>query len=457
MQAFTQTHHSWRQHGPLRVSRNGRHLVHADGAPFFYLADTAWQLFRCATREEAVFYLEDRASKGFSVIQAVALSEHFSTSEPNVYGHAPLLNGDPASPDVKEGDDYWKHIDFIVAKAAELGLILGFLPTWGDHWADEGAIFTAGNAAAFGEWLGARYREAPLIWILGGDRAVETDQQREILRAMAGGLSKGDQGAHLITFHPKGGAGSGEVFHHEAWLDFNLRQNGHGLEFNPAYEQTAEDYRRTPPKPVIDAQPVYEGHPIGFRAAELGYSVAADVRRAFYWDLFQGACGHAYGHHSVGQWADPQRWKPVNAPLMSWREALDEPGASQMQIGRRLLESRPWEMRIPDDSLIIPDAVPAAVPGAGRYRFVATRDEEGSYGMIYVPVGRAFSVRTSVLQAGVLVAWWFDPRTGEATNIGVFTNQGVERFVPPQLGEEADGVLVLDDATKCYPPPGSVA
>ena len=36
-------------------------------------ADTAWQLFHRLTREEARRYLEDRAKKGFTVVQAVVL------------------------------------------------------------------------------------------------------------------------------------------------------------------------------------------------------------------------------------------------------------------------------------------------------------------------------------------------------------------------------------------------
>ena len=30
---------------PVAVSENGRYLVNADGSPFFYLGDTAWELF----------------------------------------------------------------------------------------------------------------------------------------------------------------------------------------------------------------------------------------------------------------------------------------------------------------------------------------------------------------------------------------------------------------------------
>ena len=39
------------------------------------------------------------------------------------------------------------------------------------------------------------------------------------------------------------------------------------------------------------------------------------------------------------------------------------------------------------------DRVPTSVPGAGRYHFAATRDESGSYAMVYAPVGRTFKVR----------------------------------------------------------------
>ena len=52
-------------------------------------------------------------------------------------------------------------------------------------------------------------RDKGLIWILGGDRGRQREQ-KEILRAMATRLRKGDGGAHLITFHPPGGAGSAQ-------------------------------------------------------------------------------------------------------------------------------------------------------------------------------------------------------------------------------------------------------
>jgi hypothetical protein len=146
---------------------------------------------------------------------------------------------------------------------------------------------------------------------------------------------------------------------------------------------------------------------------------------------------------------------PINRPLMPWHEAIDQPGAGQMQHGRRLIESRPSASRVPDDSVIVPDEVASAVPGAGRYRYVATRDAEGRYAMVYAPVGRAFRVRMGVLSGDTARGWWYDPRTGQATEIGTFPAEGEREFAPPSPGETLDWILVLDDASQGFPPPGS--
>jgi hypothetical protein len=440
----------------LKVSDNGRFLVTADGQPFFWLGDTAWELFHRATREDAERYLQTRAKQRFTVIQAVALAEFDGLHTPNAYGQIPLTGDDPARPN----EEYFKHVDWIVAKANALGMYVGFLPTWGDKWNQRRGvgpeIFTPANAKVYGDWLGRRYKNAGIIWILGGDRPIENDTQLEIIRAMAHGLRSGDGGTHLMTFHPSGGEGSSTWLDGEDWLDFNMRQNGHSPEFTGRYDKTRTDYDRSPVKPVLDGEPIYEDHPVSFNAKQLGHSIAADVRRALYWDLFSGAFGHTYGHHSVWQMWTPQR-APINNPLIPWDEAIEQPGGVQMQHGRALIESRPFLTRIPDPDVIVPGAVPTSVPGAGRYQFVATRDTDGTYVMVYAPIGRSFSVRMSKIVGARVQAWWFDPRTGTATSIGTFPNAGEREFTPPAKGEMLDWVLVLDDASRNYPAPGSRA
>ncbi|MBD0277468.1 MAG: DUF4038 domain-containing protein, partial [Flavisolibacter sp.] len=131
----------------LRVSDNKRFLVTQDNKPFFWLGDTAWELFHRLTREEAEKYLKNRADKGFTVIQAVALAELDGLHDPNPYGEIPLENDDPTKP----REAYFQHVDFIINRAAELGLYIGLLPTWGDkvfkdRWGTGPEIFTTDNA-----------------------------------------------------------------------------------------------------------------------------------------------------------------------------------------------------------------------------------------------------------------------------------------------------------------------
>jgi len=439
----------------LKVSANHRFLVKEDGSPFFWLGDTAWELFHRLNREDAERYLKHRAALRFTVVQAVAIAEFDGLGAANAYGALPLTDNDPAKPN----EAYFAHVDWIVARANALGLYVGLLPTWGDKWNKKWGlgpeIFTPENAAIYGEWLGRRYKDAGIVWILGGDRPVETDGHRAIIRAMARGLRRGDGGAHLITFHPTGGQGSAQSFHDEDWLDFNMRQNGHMAEYTGRYDQTRVDYDRTPPKPVVDGEPLYEDHPVAFDQKKQGHSVSADVRRPLYWDLFSGAFGHTYGHHAVWQMWTPDR-EPVNDPLMVWTEAIDQPGARQMQHARALIESRPFLTRVPDATIVVTGRVATSQPGAGRYFVAGTRDESGTYAFVYVPAGRRFAVRMNVITGPVVKAWWFNPRTGAATAIGTFDHTGEREFTPPDPGEMVDWVLVLDDAAKNYPPPGSI-
>ena len=91
----------------------GRYLVTERGEPFFYLGDTAWELFHRLTREEADLYLKDRAAKGFTVIQAVALAELDGLNTPNAYGDMPLHRNDPTQPN----EAYFRHVDWVIDRA----------------------------------------------------------------------------------------------------------------------------------------------------------------------------------------------------------------------------------------------------------------------------------------------------------------------------------------------------
>ena len=130
---------------------------------------------------------------------------------------------------------------------------------------------------------------------------------------------------------------------------------------------------------------------------------------------------------------------------------MNEPGAAQVGLGRRLMESRPFLTRVPDDSVVVTGEVPTLIPGAGTRRFVATRDSAGSYAMVYVPMGRSFKVRMDKISGEKVRAWWFNPRDGSGKEIGLFNNRGEREFTPPTPGELLDWVLVLDAAQRNFP------
>ncbi len=131
-------------------------------------------------------------------------------------------------------------------------MYVGLLPSWGDKWNKKWGvgpeIFTPENAERYGEWIGKRYANAGVVWIMGGDRPTETDLHRAIIRAMAKGVQRGSGGKQLITFHPVGGNGSSTFFPDDPWISFHMRQNGHGTEYTGKYDQLTADYQRKPTK-----------------------------------------------------------------------------------------------------------------------------------------------------------------------------------------------------------------
>lgn len=429
----------------LKVSANGRFLVTESGQPFFWLGDTAWELFHRLSREQAEHYLTNRAAKAFNVVQAVVLAERDGLHTPNVYGDAPLVDDDP----MLWNEAYFAHVDMVLQQSEANGLYVGLLPTWGDKVDLVGGagpvIFNAYNARVFGEMIGARYRDQPnIVWILGGDRY--PDGFEAVWRAMAHGIRTGAGDSALITYHPRGTGQSSTRLHDEDWLSFNMIQSGHGAYDMPVWETVAQDYALTPAKPTLDAEPPYETHPVAF-ASDLRYGRFSeyDVRKAAYRSVLEGACGHTYGHHSVWQMFDA-RYEPVTNPEGAWHEVLDAPGAYQMQHLRRLIESRPMLTRIPDDRLVVePDQRP-------ERHVSASRDSDGTYAFVYVPSGgQSVTVDIRYLSGERLRVWWFNPRTGTATNVGTVDRADKLTVSTP---DDGDAVLVLDDSGQRYAAPG---
>jgi hypothetical protein len=409
--------------------------MRANGTPFFYLADTAWQMPIKLNRSDVDYYLGDRAAKGFTAIQVVALD---TPSDRNPYGQTALVNNNPATPN----EAFFQQIDYIVNKAASLGLYVSLVPTWGRNVGEKGGrMFDTSNAYAYGKFLGSRYRNAwNIIWINGADTAVSSSTAVDIWRSLAKGLGDGDGGTHLITFHPLGGRTSRTYWRNESWLDFDMMQSGHTRD-SAVWNMVGTDYSKSPVMPVIEGEPNYEDIPVGaFGGKVTGQLLDAyDVRKKAYWDIFAGAAGTAYGSNEVYQFWSPGQPGDLGANL-PWKQALNLPGATQMKYLRALMESRAYFSRVPDQSVV------TSGTNGGTDHIQATRDAGGSFAMVYSASGLPFAVNMSKVTGKGVKAAWYDPRTGKVIPIGTFANSGTRSFTPPTRGYGQDWVLTLDRA-----------
>jgi hypothetical protein len=429
----------------LKVSDNKRFLVQTNGKPFFYLGDTAWELFHRLSFQDAELYFENRKKLGFTVIQAVVLAELDGLNTPNANGHTPLIDNDPERPN----EDYFKDVDSYINMAAQKGLYIGLLPTWGDKvnksgWGKGPEIFNEENANKYGKYLGNRYKDfSNIIWIIGGDRNPRGEKDVAIWNAMAEGVATGMGGYDkaLMTYHPqpKQDGGSSTWFHQNEWLDFNMLQTGH-CRNGTNYDKITHDYNLLPVKPVMDGEPLYEDHPVCFDWKKNGYSNADDVRKLAYWQIFAGAHGHTYGCHDIWQFYDGGN-DGVNFPKTSWKEAINFPGAQQMGYVKKLITSESMLDRIPDQALILSEN-----PKDSAY-CSATRAEDGKYAFIYTPTGRNLQINTENLKGKNLTVKWFNPRNGEFTKPNNLAKKPALTFSPPVSGEGKDWVLVLSSGS----------
>lgn len=446
---FTQTQ-------PIRVSPDHRYLVNANGQSFFWLADTAWELFHRTNKAEAEMYFKKRAAQGFNVIQAVALAELDVLNVPNRNGDLPLSNNDPTLPN----EAYFRYLDTLIDMAAAHGLYIALLPTWGDklfkdRWGKGPEIFNTENAKIYGRWIGNRYRNrSNIIWIIGGDRDPrDGSHDVTVWRSMAAGIEEGVGGTDqaFMTFHPQPEhieASSSRWFHEDNWLDMNMLQTGH-CDDTPVWQRMESDWKKLPVKPFLNGEAIYEEMPVCFDAKNLGYASAWDVRRAAYQSVFAGACGHTYGCGPVIFFSE--KAGHFFADLHQWQDALDLPAANQMRYLKALMESRPSAGRTPDQSILQSE-------GHNAFDHLSAIRGDG-FAFIYTAHGLPVTVNMGKISGKKISAHWYDPRTGKATPAGIFDNKGWQTFAPPYVwspvpDHRTDLVLILDDVGRGYVPPG---
>lgn len=423
---------------PLKISANKRYFATKDGKPFFWLGDTGWLLFKKCKKEDAIAYLNDRKQKGFNVIQVMLLHELDVT---NAYGDSALINKNVATPNLAGNYNYWNNVDFIIEEAAKRNIYMALVPVWGGN-IKKISVEQVKKYAAF---LANRYKNTTnIIWLNGGD--IKGADALDKWNALGTTLRAIDKN-HLITFHPRGRNSSSAWFHNEPWMDFNMFQSGHRsyaqdtsanetLHYGEDnWKYVNDDYNLKPTRPTLDGEPSYEDIPYGLHKADEPYWQDHEIRRYAYWAVLAGAAGFTYGHNSVMQFYAPGDSGISFFPKVKWQQGLNAAGAMQMQYVKKLLLSKPYFERAPDQGLINNQGE--------KYNYLVAAKGKG-YALVYSYTGRNMEVNLGRYAGKKVKCAWYNPRNGEYIAIGNFDNRGTRTFDPP--GEEKEGndwVLVL--------------
>ncbi|MBR4234598.1 MAG: DUF4038 domain-containing protein [Clostridia bacterium] len=415
----------------------GKPYFSAGGKPFFWLGDTAWLLFTRLSEQDAYAYLKNRSEKGFNVIQATLV--HYLSDKNG--GDAVLFKQDEP-----EAQRYWEHCDRVIDMAAELGLYMALLPSWGSLVRD--GSLNIGNVDKYGRFLADRYKDRDnVIWLLGGD--IKGDGHEEYYNRLAS-ILKSANPDRLIGYHPFGRCSSSLWFNDAPWLDFHMFQSGHRRYDQcsmGAWDDTAnimslygEDNwryvqhdREAGSRPVIDGEPSYEGIPQGLHDPTQPYWTARDVRRYAYWSVLAGAAGHTYGHNAIMQFYDPAGgYKGAYGVRECWREAVDHPGAGQMRWLKQLVEKVDFTNGHAADELVV---------GGQREKHERVAVLAGeSFLLCYSFSGKPFTL--DVKQYRGMRLRLMDPATGEFSRPETIASDSFD-YVPAASSSENPDVVVV--------------
>ena len=415
------------QHGPVQLSANRRYFAHADGTPFFWLADSWWHAMSSRlTMDGFKTLVADRVAKGFNVIQFAVANPcdiaPFDDRGGNEAGHAWTKDFGTINP------AYWDLTDQRVAYLIEQGLMPSIMGTWGYY------LHFMGEEKMKRHWryVIARYGAFPVAWILCGESrlpwypliGIGDDGYQQTLKWT--GLSKTVRDLNtthrLLGIHP----GPPLWFHNATYealsdysaIDLFYGMGGHGGA--DEYAQVARclnemaDWRAgNPGKPALVGELCWEGM--------YGGNCGPFVQRIQFWGaVLNGAPGHSYGTDSL--WQMNSRKQPFGESASGftwgnwpWEEAMHWPGSTHVSVGKRILEKFEWWRFEPH-----PEWISAAEEKDGRGLIAAAAGIPGEVRVFYFAKGFWSKHKLLKLEPGVKYrATFISPLDGKEYPVGI--------------------------------------
>ncbi len=440
--------------GQLRIAASGRYFEQADGTPFFLLASTLWagNTARCGlgTNEDGPFFqhLADRKAKGFTTI----LMQYFHGygDYPDSPGHR--NEGGKPYLDIRTKElnpAHFQSLDTRMLALWKRGFAVAIPVTW---WGKtKNCVFTPADAQRMSAYCAVRYGAFNAIWSLGGEYQYafkDCGWTPSDFSVLGEEVQKHNPFHRPLSIHPSGQISwppphnvlSSLPFHGESWLDHHWLQTGQGSDrlFN-IVTRLADNRRLVPAMPVFCSEALYERAEDADRAYHTRWQV---------WTAFlNGAAGYGYGAEGLWQFFDPDDAQGETGKKtgreVSWREAQQFAGSSEVIPARKLLTSLDWWKLSPVRDAVQVDGKPNPLTTRTDLTPPQAASIAGQTYVMYVPRGNANRALAMPLEnAGKQTARWFDPRRGEFSGERISVS-GSQYWTLPRRPTPADEDWVL--------------
>jgi Protein of unknown function (DUF4038)/Putative collagen-binding domain of a collagenase len=433
---------------PLKIAPGQRYLVDKNGIPFYMVGDSPQTIMVQVSTNDLETYLADRAARGFNALWVYPVDKVDQTGAPdNYYGNAPFDGADFTNEDAA----YWALVDYEVNRIGAYGMVAVMDPGFVGLGASGGYFGSYASSSdatmiAYGAFLGNRYKNySNIIWSLGGDADPNVPGLFGKLQDIAVGILSNapDQ---LITVEASRFLSAGGVAPASGYSSMDAALVAYGtipswLTLNWVYKPyaaaqagSATEYWRPGALPALMGEDWYEGE----------HSMTPlQLREESYWECLSGCnLGRIFGNDAIWTMGGPQETMGA-----TWQSQLSSPGSVAEAVLGRLFESREFWLLVPDTS----NSVLIAGYQSGTTLAVDAKTSDNHTVVAYIPTQQAVTIAMTNVSGSTASAWWYNPTNGTATSVGSFSTTGTQIFTPPDTN---DWVLVLDDASQNYPPPG---
>jgi hypothetical protein len=428
--------HRW----PTTVSE--RKVLDQFGDTYLMRVFASWGMAQNLTNSEITDALEALEARGFNAVNVapngVGIQADWVKYE-NVAGQD-FFTGTPFASSLGPA---WTTMDHIISEAQRLGMtvLFSFFVSYGTS--GIGPDLTAAsnkNAYDYGVAVASRYLTAPnIVWHVEADAGWQPeDAIGRRLDNVFRGIADTETTPRLILAEPYLGGTGYQMF---------ISEQGTGssaydwlrLSTNAVYDygsNAVEQFDAVWDEAGATAYAVWDSEPPYASATHYTGNYRQQMRERNYATFIRGGCGINYG--------DEDWWPFGKLGLfdggLEWVEVPDSATTADAQHAWTLIGAHVT------DPTWTRDAGAFVTRGLGSGDTKAASGYSGSSGLVYKPHSSPITVDLTIFTADTVHVRWYDPTTGDYTNVGDFPTTGTR--VVPHPGKNASGqpdwVLVVE-------------